>query len=315
MNFNKEKYLKYLPSKKFIIITSVILVLVVIIFVIFFMPSGVKSFITGNKNPTALKVENQSITDLIGKDSDGDGVPDWEEILWGTDPNKKMTFNNTPDATYIENKKKELNIEQSASANEQNLTETEKFAREFFASYSALKSSGQIDNNTINNFSNSLGQNIVNPNLIDHYSATDVKINTTDNSASRQKYYHDVQKLFKGYQANGLGDELSIISQSLATNSANGTTNNTNQNNKLYTIGNAYQDFAKKVMGVSVPQSLADYHLRIANSANNTGISVLNMTKITNDPIVGLSGLSEYQKYSDDLVKAVADLETFLLKQ
>jgi hypothetical protein len=39
------------------------------------------------------------------------------------------------------------------------------------------------------------------------------------------------------------------------------------------------------------------------------------MTKITKDPIVGLSGLSQYQKYSDDLVKAVSDLETFLLKQ
>ena len=68
-------------------------------------------------------------------------------------------------------------------------------------------------------------------------------------------------------------------------------------------------------MQMSVPQSLADYHLRIANSANNTGISVSNMEKIVNDPIIGLSGLSQYQKYSDDLVKAVTDLETFLVKQ
>ena len=66
---------------------------------------------------------------------------------------------------------------------------------------------------------------------------------------------------------------------------------------------------------MSVPQSLADYHLRIANSANDTGISVLNMGKVANDPIVGLSGLSQYQKYSDNLVKAVTDLETFLAKQ
>ena len=57
------------------------------------------------------------------------------------------------------------------------------------------------------------------------------------------------------------------------------------------------------------------YHLHIANSSNNTGISVSNMAKITSDPVVGLSGLSQYQKYSDDLVKAVTDLETFLEKQ
>ena len=133
MNFNKEKYQRYLPSKKFTIITSIIVVLAVIIFIIFFMSSSGENFIKRNeKNTTTLKVENQTISDLIQKDSDGDSIPDWEETLWGTDPNKKMTFNDMPDATYVENKKKELKIEQSV--NETKLTETDKFAREFFAS-------------------------------------------------------------------------------------------------------------------------------------------------------------------------------------
>ena len=314
MNFNKEKYQRYLPSKKFTIITSIIVVLAVIIFIIFFMSSSGENFIKRNeKNTTTLKVENQTISDLIQKDSDGDSIPDWEETLWGTDPNKKMTFNDMPDATYVENKKKELKIEQSV--NETKLTETDKFAREFFSSYSALKSSGQVDNNTINSFSNSLGQNIVNPNLIDRYTNANVKINGSDDSVSKQKYYQDVKSLFKNYQALGIGDELSIVSSSVVSGSSNGAINGTGQSNKLPIIANAYQDFAKKVMETSVPQSLVDYHLRIANSANNTGISVLNMAKVINDPIVGLSGLSQYQKYSDDLVKAVTDLETFLLKQ
>ena len=314
MNFNKEKYSRYLPSKKFTIITSIINALGAIIFVIFFMPSSGENFsITGNKKNTPLKVENQSITDLMEKDTDGDGIPDWEEALWGTDPNKKITFNNTPDAAYIENKKKGLKIEESV--NEQNLTETEKFAREFFTSYAAMKSSGQVDNNAINNFSSALGQKIVNPDLIDRYSETDVKVNGVDDTVTKQKYYQDIKNLFQNYQSLGIGDELSIISNGLASNSSNEATISTDQNNKLSVIGNAYQDFAKKIMEMSVPQSLTEYHLRIANSSNNTGISVLGMEEIASDPIVGLSGLSQYQKYSDDLVKAVGDLETFLSKQ
>src|SRR3989338_5654822 len=206
-----------------------------------------------------------------------------------------MTFNDVPDATYIENKKKELKIEQGVIENETKLTETEKFAREFFTSYTAMKSSGQIDNETINSFSNALGQNIVNPNLIDRYLDEDVK------------------SLFKKYQSSGIGDELEIVSNGLALNSTN-ETGNTDQYGKLSTIARAYQDFAKKTMEISVPQSLVEYHLRIANSSNNTGISVSNMVKIINDPIVGLSGLSQYQKYSEDLIKAVSDLETFLLR-
>ncbi|MFA6586118.1 MAG: thrombospondin type 3 repeat-containing protein [Candidatus Paceibacterota bacterium] len=311
-----QKYLKYLPSKKFTILTSVIIVLAVIIFVIFFMSSSGESFsITGNKNNIPLKVENQTVTEMIQNDTDGDGIPDWEEALWGTDKNKKMTFNNTPDATYIENKKKELKIEQGISADVTKLTETEKFAREFFTSYSAMKSSGQVDADTINNFSSALGQKIVNPELIDRYTSTDIKINNTDDTATRKAYYLSMQKLFKTYQSAGIGEELNIISQGLATNSSTGTTSTPDQYSKLPTIANAYQNFAKKIMELNVPSSLTDYHLKIANSSNNTGISVLNMGKMINDPIIGLSGLSQYQKYSDELVKTVAELETELSKQ
>ncbi len=89
----KEEYKKYLPSKKFAIITGMIFVLGIIIFVIFFMSSRGESFsITGNKNATALQVENQSVADLIQKDTDGDGIPDWEEALWGTGPEQKNDF-------------------------------------------------------------------------------------------------------------------------------------------------------------------------------------------------------------------------------
>jgi hypothetical protein len=301
MNFNKEKYLKYLPSKKFILILGGCVVLAVVIFLIFFMSSSGENFITGDKKTNALKVENQTLSELIQNDTDGDSIPDWEEALWGTDKNKKITFNNIPDVTYIENKKKELKIE--ASVNETKLTETEKFAREFFTSYTAMKSSGQVDTDTINNFSSALGQKIVNPNLIDRYTETDIKINSSDDAEKKLEYYTNMQKLFKSYQSAGIGDELEIISNGLEADSAD-------QYDKLSVIATAYQNFAKKTMEMSVPQSLSEYHLQIANSANNTGISVLNMGKIINDPIVGLSGLSQYQKYSDDLVNTVANLET-----
>ena len=314
MSFINEKYLKYLPSKKFILIISAGVVLAVVIFMIFFMSSSGENFITGDKKEnSALKIENQTIISLIQNDSDGDGIADWEEALWGTDKNKKITFNDMPDATYIENKKKELKIE--SSINETKLTETEKFAREFFSSYSAMKSSGQIDSDTINSFSNALGQKIVNPALIDYYKETDVKTSTLDNVATKQKYYQDMQKLFESYKSAGIGDELGIVSNGLALQSTNETTDSIEQDSKLSIIANAYQDFAKKIMEMNVPQSLVIYHLLIANSSNNTGISVANMEKIINDPIVGLSGLSQYQKYSDDLVKAVANLETALLKE
>lgn len=295
-----KKFKKYLPSKKFLIILGVSATLVTTVLLIFFISSKIQRYSNQNTKKTALNVGNQTVEDLMLKDSDGDGVSDWEEALWGTDPKNKMTFNGIPDATYIANKKKDLKIDQNVTA--ENLTETDKFARQFFSAYTSMKASGQVDSQTINNFGNALGQKIVNPSLVDRYSEKDIKIANIDDANSRVKYYFAVKKLFESHKSTGLGDELSIVSGGLNTYSATGKDS---QSAELTTIANAYQDFAQKITEMPVPNSLAVYHLRIANSANNTGISVSNMAKIISDPIVGLSGVSQYQKYNDDLTSVV----------
>ena len=156
----------------------------------------------------------------------------------------------------------------------------------------------------INNFSEALGQKIIYPDLIDSYTEKNIKINEKTDKATTTKYYNDLKKIFGGYQAKGIGDELPIVADGITSAKAEAN------NNKLVTIASAYQDFAKKIMEMSVPKNLTSYHLAIANGANNTGISILGMTKISSDPIIGLSSLSQYQKYSDALVQAVNDLET-----
>jgi hypothetical protein len=295
----------YLPSKKFIYLIIVIVVLGIIFFLIFNFYSQKKLFFFSDKE-SGLKNEKLTINDSLQKDTDNDGVVDWEETLWGTDKNKKATFDTVSDLLYIESKKKELNID--TTKDEQGLTETEKFAREFFATYVAMKTAGN-DANTINNFSNALGQKIIYPSLIDGYNEQDIKINTiNDTIEGRMAYYLNLKKIFESYESKGMGEELSIV--------ANGLTSTTKSENysKLLVIANAYQDFAKKIMEMSVPQSLISYHLKIANGSNNTGISVLSMTKIINDPIVGLSGLSQYEKYSDEFIKASEELATKILE-
>lgn len=308
MKIDFKKYQRYLPSKKFAYIAGAIFVLGFVIFLIFFMSSGGENF-SLNKNGSPLQVENKNFADLVQKDSDGDGVPDWEEALWGTDKNNPATFG-MPDSEYIANKKKELKIE--SSVNETKLTETEKFARDFFASYSLMKSSGGADKNAINDFSNALGQKAVNPNLPDKYGEADAKTINSEDLASKQAYYNSVRNLFKNYQSAGLGEELSIISGQLKNSQGGDLAADSSKNEKLISIANAYEEFAKKLMGIGVPKSLLDYHLRIANNSNNTGISVANMAKMANDPLVGLAGLSQYQKYSDGLIKSVSDLEASL---
>lgn len=275
---------------------------IAIFFTIFFVFGHKTNYIS---KKSRLALADKTIADLVAVDTDGDSIPDWEEALWGTDKNKKKTFGDISDSTYVENKKKELKLQDKVEAS--NATETDKFAREFFAAYSAMKA-GEVDPSIINNFSSSLGQQIVSPKLVDKYTDKDVRVSLVDDKTEKQKYYLKIKGYFDEYRQSGLGDELEIISTGIIAYENSGA----GQVEELTLIADAYDGFAKKVMETDVPNSLKSIHLKIGNSANNIGISVFNMGKIINDPIVGLSGLSEYQEYSDNLVNAVKELETII---
>lgn len=301
INLNKIK--PYLPSERFQKVVLSLIILVVLGFGIFYFFSKDEKF-SRNDN---LEINKKTIYEIIDTDTDLDQVPDWEEKLWGTNPNKQYTFEGVSDSEYIENKKKALNL--SESNENEKLTETETFAREFFTAYLALKGQDGVNETDIASFSDALGQKIANPQIENAYTKSQIKLTKIDNQENQNDYYQDISTLFSKYQESGIGDELDIISNGLLTYQNQGKIE---KYNELLIIGEAYQEFARKSLEISVPESLSEIHLNIINNANNTGISVINMSKVVEDPIVGLSALSSYQKYSDELVKAVETLENFL---
>lgn len=301
MNFNKIQ--PYLPSKEFQKILLFLIILISLGFGIFYLFSRDEKF-SRNKD---LEINKKTVYEIIDTDTDGDSVPDWEENLWGTDKNKKYTFEGVSDSEYIENKKKALNLTET-NENEK-ITETETFAREFFTAYLALKGSEGISETDIASFSDALGQKIANPQIENLYKNDQIKIAKNDSTETQIDYYQDVSNLFNKYKESGLGDEINIISKGLLSYQKEGKVE---KYTELLLIGEGYQEFAKKTSELSVPESLSEMHLNIINSAHNTGVSVINMSKVIEDPIVGLSALSSYQKYSDELVNAVEALEKFL---
>lgn len=300
-----EKCKKYLPSKRFTYLILSFIGFSILFFIVSTLLFGKTSFLS--KRESRLAAQKVSINQLLQKDSDGDGVMDWEEGLWGTNPNNTKTFNDVPDAEYIKSKRQALGTPDGSGLDNSSLTETDKFAQQFFASLAALKQSGQFDKNTIQNMSSALGESIANPLLINAYTEQNIKISSNNSADNQNRYYDEAANLFASYKKKGLGDELEIVGSIAASNASN-----PELTSKLNLIASAYQEYAQNMLSISVPDSLSSYHLRIINGSNNTGIAVKNMIKITGDPIMGLSGVAQYQKYSDELVKAVSELETML---
>lgn len=298
---------KYLPSKKFTIIALICLSILTIILITL-------NYISKKKeNRTLIEVildenlgESTTLNNLIQKDADGDKIPDWEEALWGTNPADMTTNDNTPDADWINQRKKELAAENKDSegvVEGDTLGETDKFAREFFATLTALKQSGSLNESTVSNISNVLGDKIKDSELPETYTIVDISKTYDVTVETQEAYYNAVKDLFYRYTADGLGSEFDAIDTSTGETDIL----------ELERIGEAYQSFSDDVKKLSIPTNLTQIGLSIINSAYNTGSAVKNLAKMTEDPIVGLIGLSQYQKYSEEFIKSSEELRTYLL--
>ena len=105
--------------------------------------SEFKNTANQEQNANGLAYGNAVIEDLVNRDSDLDGILDWEEGLWGTDPAQAETTPGIPDSVAVNKLKGELGENtgtasqggQTAEA-EENLTETDKFSDEPLSSSS-----------------------------------------------------------------------------------------------------------------------------------------------------------------------------------
>lgn len=76
-------YKKYLPSKKFASIIISIIVIIALFFATKWIISIIKERKISKDSPTPMTVGS-----LIQKDSNKNGIADWEEYLWGLNPEK-----------------------------------------------------------------------------------------------------------------------------------------------------------------------------------------------------------------------------------
>src|SRR6476620_135431 len=112
-----NNYKKYLPSKKLVFITLISFAVLGIVF--FFIGVKKKNDAIALQNSSVENIKGQSVTikDIVEKDTDGDTIPDWEEVLWGTDPSKKDTNDDgIPDNVEIEKKKQALGADNTPTA-------------------------------------------------------------------------------------------------------------------------------------------------------------------------------------------------------
>ncbi|QQG42712.1 MAG: hypothetical protein HYW15_00595 [Candidatus Giovannonibacteria bacterium] len=302
----------YLPSKNFIALVSAILVA---------MFSGWLSLRVWNAPSLAVKNAQKSaqISFLAAykeatRDSDGDALKDWEEILWKTDINNPDTdkdgtddgeevregrdpliagykLKNGSPAGEWSDKFKTPEEAKGKAATSAPQTLTERIAQKFAVEYlSALGGAGgELDDFQKRAVSESLLESLAGATLpaSNKFSDKDILI---ENGASADfiKSYLNSAGAFIEKTFSGLGEaEINILNRAM-------TTGNFKELEKLLPYINAYQKTIDFLKTKRVPGEYAAPHLELMNTFYGIALAVRDMQYSEKDPVRGLAGLSAY---------------------
>lgn len=292
----------FLPSKKILLLLLVCIIVVGGI-IVYSKRDTIKTLVETRQIKKELGTG--TVTDFIQEDSDGDGIADWEEPLWGMDPhNPDTNADGVSDGEEINQKRKTLQ-EKTGVTPETTLNETQKFSREFFGIVASLSAQGTLTDQALQNLAQEFTSSTLNNTPpTPKYSQKDLQVNYTNSDTARITYYTELKKTLTPYLDSQMGLELQVIASGIYLN------DNSRIQNLTIPAAN-YQDIATKLLTVPVPLEAASRHLALVNGFSTLGTTLLETTQILTDPVVGIAGLVAYKNSLDALLVHINTIDIY----
>jgi len=285
-----------------------LIVLAIGIIILLFFIQNKSSF--KNQQQSGLTYNsNELVGNLVNKDTDGDGIPDWEESLWGTDPTKKETTPGILDSVAIQKMKLEKNTSGELNLdnqNDQNLTQTDKFSRELFSTVATLNQTGAVDQNTIDKLSDSLNNQIQNSTPRKVYALSDLHVIAKQDLATVKKYNTDIINIYKKYPIKGKAFDI------LKKFTGDGNNVDSSALTELDPIINQTNKILFAMTKTDVPEEFSTAHLNVVNGLERVVENLNDIKLYDTDPLVSLKGISQYEKNSVLLVSAFKTFGTLI---
>jgi len=309
---------KYFPSKKFLLILFSI---VVALGIIYFFNELNKNKITNVISKQEIENKRQEFMVL---DSDNDGLKDWEEILWRTDPNNPDTDGDgTSDGDEVKLNRDPLIPNTSPAGQTPNdiidpqliellqkkeeefikLSKTERFSRELFSEYIVAKNNSKTE--TLNSTAKQeILDDMINRTsgvIINKYTTSDLIISSDMSIPSLKEYGNKLGEILLKYSTNGTGEELNYILYALEKEDPKLL-------DKLSPIIINYDGMIKDLLKVAIPKDLANTQVKILNNYYNIKVSLENIQTFFADAANGVASLQTYQNSFNSLFLNIESL-------
>lgn len=319
---------KYLPSKKFAFVLLSILIAVGIIYLVSFLEKPKTASVKLSETEVQTKVK-----EFMALDSDNDGLPDWEEALYKTDPHNPDTDGDgTTDGDEVKANRDPLKAntapagqdptdkidEKVIASNKKttddfnNLSATDKIARVMFSDYLAAKKMNQSLSSSSIDFivQNSLAQ--LPPVTFKQYSLTDLTFSSTDSESIKQ-YGENIAKIIvegllkanlleKNYDLYDVTQVQNLLQVLQASDNA-GDINQAAAG--LDPIISKYKTVIDGLLAVPVPSALADKHLALVNAFELVRDNLTQIKEAVNNVVLLPALLTAYASNINNLLPAL----------
>lgn len=287
-----RKYAKYLPSGKFVKVMALCIGGALLILLVTSLAGSKGTF-----DANGLFSQGATVSDLVTQDSNKNGIPDWEESLWGFDPKGDGEANKKAiEARKAENRRAAGLTEEPSTP----VTATDELSRSLLSTILALQQSGTLTQEALTNLAASLGDNVDAVHAeVPTYTQADLTI--SDAPKAKQAYANAMRDMASDYEDLGFGSELGIIGLSFDTE-------NEVLLGKLDPIADGYIDFGKRLLKLSTPREAAVYAVALANASVRMGVYLKQVEKLPDDVLTGMVGLNDYieaSKLSDQAAESL----------
>jgi len=229
-------------------------------------------------------------------DTDNDGLFDWQEALWNTDPNNPDTDNDgTFDGEEVKNSRNPLvkgpgdtlfNIAGKVPEIESSATVTQEVAKRLLSEY--LIKEGQTSNGRDKiELSPALFQELENAALQDRLTKKDVSSSNKTDNTSVKGYLNIVATVIQENFRSLEGNELIILDILLEKSPED-------LEPGFAPYIQAYTNAVSELKKVSTPNNFVDFHLELLNIFNNTATIDQMFIYAAEDPAQGLVAISLY---------------------
>jgi hypothetical protein len=246
------------------------------------------------------------------KDADQDGLPDWQEALYGTDPADPESVRSgvkdgdavaqglvSPKVQGATPVSSDAALATVAAPAPKSLTE--QFSQKLFSQYLLTRGTTPPSNDEILSFVQSGLADLEAERNRDAFSIGDVKSSGKTGPGSLAAYAAEVDQAFAANHIELDEHELDYFSDAINKDDAKAIAT-------LKAISDVYARQSQAVMRISPPSELRYQHLALANALGHMSAVLADLSSASDDPIRAMLGLGIYEEHALALSKSFSDM-------